>query len=221
MSESGARTAAAPGAVPPGPAPRDRNPAVSPQGRFMARIVQRETHSSRAILAGVAALIVTLLAIYGLLESTLRAAGQPPWLVDPLNAARAVAELPDGVSPLLLGALGAVLVMLGLVFFLNAALPGRRARHTLGDSRVAVVVDDEVIAAALARRARLVAGVTQEQVLVVLSRREAVVNVRPTSGIPLDASAIRTAVEQEVRGMGLQPEPAVRVNLAATGVIGI
>lgn len=194
---------------------------IDPQSGFMARIVRRETHSSRAILAGIAALIITLLAIYALLESILRAVGQPPWLLDPLAAAQAIADLPDGIPPLLLGALGAVLFMLGLIFFLNAVLPGTRARHTLPDRRAAVVVDDEVIASALARRARLTAGVIQEQVVVVVSQREVVVNVRPTSGIPVDETAIRSAVEQEVRTMALLPEPVVRVHLAAAGVIGV
>jgi hypothetical protein len=194
---------------------------TEPQNGFMSRVLRRETHSSRAVLAGIAALIVGLLAIYALLESTLRAIGQPAWLLDPLSAAQAAADLPDGVPPLLLGALGAVLAMLGLIFFLNAVLPGKRARHTLPDGRVAVVVDDEVIASALARRARLAAGVVQEQVLVVVSQREVVVNVRPTSGIPVDEAGIRSAVEQEVRAMALVPEPAVRVNLATAGVIGV
>ncbi|MDQ6753970.1 MAG: DUF6286 domain-containing protein [Actinomycetota bacterium] len=187
----------------------------------MARIVRRETHSSRAILAGIAAPIITLLAIYALLESTLRAVGQPPWLLDPLSAAQVIADLPMGIPALLLGALGAVLFMLGLIFFLNAVLPGKRARHTLPDRRAAVVVDDEVIASALARRARLTAGVIEEQVVVVVSQREVVVNVRPTSGIPVDEAAIRSAVEEEVRTMALAPEPAVRVHLAAAGVIGV
>jgi hypothetical protein len=194
---------------------------IDPQSGFMARIVRRETHSSRAVLAGIAALIITLLAIYALLESTLRAVGQPPWLLDPLSAAQAIADLPEGIPALLLGALGAVLLMLGLIFFLNAVLPGKRARHTLPDRRAAVVVDDEVIASALARRARLTAGVIQEQVVVVVSQREVVVNVRPTSGIPVDEAAIRSAVEEEVRTMTLVPEPAVRVHLAAAGVIGV
>ncbi|MDQ6740322.1 MAG: hypothetical protein M3021_08130, partial [Actinomycetota bacterium] len=80
---------------------------------------------------------------------------------------------------------------------------------------------DEVIASALARSARLAAGVTQEQVLVVISRRTVLVNVRPTSGIPIDETSVLTAVQQEVESMALEPQPEVRINLAATGVIGV
>lgn len=194
---------------------------TEPPNDFMDRIVRRETHSSRAVLAGIAALVISLLAIYALLEAILRAVGQPPWLADPLSAAYALADLPAGISPLLLGVLGVVLLMVGLIFFLNGVLPGRRARHTLPGGRAAVVVDDEVIASALARRARLAAGVIPEQVMVVVSRREIVVNVRPTSGIRVDEAAVRAAVEREIRAMALTPEPAVRVNLSTAGVIGV
>jgi Family of unknown function (DUF6286) len=194
---------------------------TEPPNDFMDRIVRREMHSSRAVLVGIAALVISLLAIYALLEAILRAVGQPPWLVDPLSAAHALADLPTGISPLLLGVLGVVLLMVGLIFFLNGVLPGSRARHTLPGGRAAVVVDDEVIASALARRARLAAGVIQEQVMVVVSRREIVVNVRPTSGIRVDEAAVRAAVEQEIRSMALTPEPALRVNLSTAGVIGV
>ena len=90
----------------------------------------------------------------------------------------------------------------------------------LEEPRIAVVVDDEVIASALARRARLAANVTPEQVMVVVSQRQAVVNVRPTSGVPVSENAVREAVEDELRAMAPIPLPAVRVNLAESGVIG-
>ncbi len=186
----------------------------------MERILKRETQSSRAAAAVIAAVLVIVLCGYALLETAVRAVGQPPWLVDPETAAEQIAALPRGVPPLLLGALGAVLVMVGLFFFLNAVLPGRRARHLLQDRRAAVVVDDEVIASALARRARLAANVTQEQVMVVVSQSRVFVNVRPTSGIPLSPDRLQAAVLAELEEMGPSPMPEVRVNVASAGVIG-
>jgi hypothetical protein len=124
------------------------------------------------------------------------------------------------MPPLLLGVIGAVVAAAGLFFFLSAILPGRRAKHLLDMPRVAVVVDDEVIASSLARRARLAANVTPEQVMVVVSQRQAIVNVRPTSGVPVSENAVREAVEDELRSMAPVPVPSVRVNLAETGVIG-
>ncbi|WP_219816685.1 DUF6286 domain-containing protein [Arthrobacter sp. ZGTC131] len=186
----------------------------------MKRVLHRETHSSRAAAAGLAAALVVLLCLYALLESAVRAIGQPPWLIDPQTAAERIVSLPGGMPPLLLGVIGAVTAAAGLFFFLSAVLPGRRARHLLEDRHIAVVVDDEVIASALARRARLAANVTQEQVMVVVSQRQAVVNVRPTSGVPVSENAIREAVEDELRSMAPTPMPQVRINLATSGVIG-
>lgn len=186
----------------------------------LQRILKRETRSSRAGMAALAAALVIAACLYALLESALRAIGQPPWLIDPQTAAERLTALPGGISPLLLGALGGVVAMVGLMFFLNAVLPGRKSRHLLEDPRAGVVVDDEVIASALARAARTAENVTREQVMVVVSQRLVVVNVRPTSGVPLHEERILAAVEDELQRMAPSPMPSVRVNVAASGVIG-
>ncbi len=186
----------------------------------MDRILKRETHTSRAVVSVIAAGLVMAVFGYALLETGVRAIGQPPWLVDPQTAAERVVALPAGIPPLLLGVTGAVIAMAGLFFFLNAVLPGRRARHLLPDRRAAVVVDDEVIAAALARRARLAANVAKEQVMVVVSRNRITVNVRPTSGVPLRPDAVLEAVRREVEEMRPWPMPEVRIQVSTAGVVG-
>ncbi|MET1086415.1 MAG: hypothetical protein ABWY04_04735 [Arthrobacter sp.] len=190
----------------------------------MRRILRRETHSSRAVVATAAAVLVIVFAAYALLEAGVHAIGQPAWLIEPQVAAERLVALPGGIPPLLLGATGAVLAMFGLVFFLNGILPGRRARHLLATDRSAdgpaVVVDDEVVASSLARRARLAANVTPEQVMVVVSQRQVVVSVRPTSGVPVDPEAVLAAVRSELAAMALDPSPEVLVNVAPSGVIG-
>jgi hypothetical protein len=196
---------------------------IESQGPDMERILQRETHSSRAVVATVAAVLVIALAAYGLLEAAVHAIGQPAWLIEPQVAAERLVALPAGISPLLLGAIGAVLAMIGLVFFLNGVLPGRRARHLLRggpDTAGTALVDDEVIASSLARRARLAANVAPEQVMVIVSQRQTEVNVRPTSGVPVDREAVLAAVRSELDAMALDPSPEVRVNVAPSGVIG-
>ncbi|MFJ4170941.1 DUF6286 domain-containing protein [Paenarthrobacter sp. NPDC089714] len=200
--------------------PTDPRQTVAGEDPAMGRILRRETHSSRAGAAGIAAVLVILLCVYALLESGVRAVGQPPWLIDPGTAAERIIALPAGMQPLLLGAAGAVIAMVGLFFFLHALLPGRRARHLLRDPRIAVVVDDEVLASALARRARAAANVTPEQVMVVVSQRLVVVNVRPTSGSRVSEEAVLSAVRAELEEMSPVPMPDVRVNLGTSGVIG-
>ncbi len=186
----------------------------------LERILRRETRASRAGASIVAAVLVIVFCVYALLETAVRAIGQPPWIVDPVGAAEWVIRLPTGATPLLLGASGAVLAMAGLFFFLSAVLPGRRARHVLPRGRAGVVVDDEVIAAALARRARLAANVAREQVMVTVTRRQVTVNIRPTSGVPLRREEVHAAVRAELESMALEPMPEVRINVAGAGVIG-
>ena len=204
---------------------RSRNPEGRDNGRRpdMRRVVYRETHSTRAAVAIAAAVLVTVFAAYGLLEAAVHAIGQPAWLIEPQVAAQRIVALPAGITPLLLGAIGAVVAMVGLVFLLNGILPGRRARHLLSShaaGRPAVVVDDEVIASSLARRARLAANVTPEQVMVVVSQRQVLVNVRPTSGVPVDEGTVLAAIQDELDQMALDPSPAARVNVAPSGVVG-
>ncbi len=205
----------------------DRGAAEETQGStgtLMRRVLYRETHSSRASVSIAAAALVLILAAYGVLESGVHAVGQPAWLIEPQVAAQRIVDLPAGISPLLLSAIGAVLAMLGLIFFLNGVLPGKRARHLLagapGEGLPAVVVDDEVIASSLARRARLAANVTPEQVMVVVSQRQVLVNVRPTSGIPVDQDRVLDAIRDELDQMLLEPAPVPRVNVTASGVVG-
>lgn len=203
--------------------PNERSLASIRRQPDMRRVVYRETHSSRAAAATTAAVLVMALAAYGLLESGVHALGQPAWLIEPQLAAERIVALPAGMPPLLLGATGAVVAMAGLFFLLNAVLPGRRARHVLsspGNTAPAVVVDDEVVASALARRARLAANVTPEQVMVVVSRRQVIVNVRPTSGIPVSGATVLAAVQAELDDMSLVPPPEARVNISTTGVVG-
>ncbi|GGH96130.1 hypothetical protein ACFFGR_23360 [Arthrobacter liuii] len=196
----------------------------SSNGPDMRRVVYRETHSSRAAVSVAGATLVLVLAAYGVLESGVHAVGQPAWLIEPQAAAQRIVDLPAGIPPLLLVAIGAVLAMLGLIFLLNGVLPGKRARHLLagapGERLPAVVVDDEVIASSLARRARLAANVTPDQVMVIVSQRQVLVNVRPTSGIPVDLDRVLDAVRDELDQMLLDPPPVPRVNVAPSGVIG-
>ena len=188
----------------------------------MGRILRRETHSSRAAVAVAAAVLVMVIAGYGLLEAGVHAVGQPAWLIEPQLAAERLVALPAGIPALLLGVIGAVLAMIGLAFLFNGILPGRRARHLLRGRAAgpAVVVDDEVVASYLAPRPPRAPNLTPQQVMVVVSQRQVVVNVRPTSGVPVRHEAVLAAVRDELQDMGLDPAPEVRVNLAPSGVIG-
>ncbi|MFD1212258.1 hypothetical protein ACFQ36_09420 [Arthrobacter sp. GCM10027362] len=191
-----------------------------PPDDFRRRLARRELHSSRAAASLIAAFALAVLCLYVLLEVVLAAIGQPPWLLDPKGFAGWLHRLPGNVSPLILATSGILLLLAGLYFFLQGVLPGRLHRHLLPSRRGVVVVDDEVIAAALARRARMAANVTREQVLVIISRTMVQVQVRPTSGRPVSGQAIQAAVEDELLRTGIDPVPPVRVKVSSSGVVG-
>lgn len=187
----------------------------------MHKALRRETHSSRSPLAVFTAVVITIAAVYCLLEMLLAGLGQPTWLMDPISFGQWLAELPGSYPPLLLTAAGVLLALLGIIFLANGLLPGRRARHIIAHPRVAIVVADEVIASALARSARMAAGVTREQVMVTVSAKHVYVSIRPTSGILLSEPRIMAAVEAELAAMDLDPVPTVIIKLADSGVIGV
>ncbi|MBG6183452.1 hypothetical protein IWX65_001403 [Arthrobacter sp. CAN_A214] len=184
------------------------------------RILRRELHASRAVPAVLTAALVVLGSALLFLEAVLKAVGDPPFLLDFERAAAWLGSLPPGVPPAVLGTGSFLLFVVGLVLFLLAVLPGRRVRYVVPSERAGVVVDAEVLASALARRARLAAGVAPEQVMVTVGRRTADVQVRPTSGIPVDAAAVQAAVEDDLRYASVEPQPVVRVRIAPSGVIG-
>lgn len=192
----------------------DRVAAVTP------RILRRELHASRAVPAVLTAAVVVLVSALLFLEAVLKAVGDPPFLLDFERAAAWLGRLPTGAEPAALGVGSLLLFAVGLALFLLAVLPGRRIRYVVPSGRAAVVVDAEVLASALAKRARQAAGVAPEQVMVTVGRRTADVQVRPTSGIPVDAAGVQAAVEDDLRHASVKPLPVVRVRIAPSGVIG-
>lgn len=185
-----------------------------------ARLVRRELHSSRAVASTITAGVLVLVCLVLLLEAVLLAVGEEHFLLDLDAAAPWIGSLPVGAPASLLGAASALLCVLGVFLLVLALLPGRRARYTLPDERAAVVVDAEVVASSLARRARTAAGVAPEQVLVTVARSSVSVQIRPTSGLPVDADAVRAAVADDLQRSSISPQPRIFVRVADSGVIG-
>ena len=184
------------------------------------RVLRRETHSPRAALAVFAAVLLILAFAWIGTESVLELLGRPPLLVSPGEALLAANNLPTAViTPAIVGA-GVVAAIVGLVFVAFAVLPGRRARHTGVVGRTAVVVDNAVIASALARTASNAANIDPDQVTVTIGHRTADVRVRPTSGFSVNEAAIASAVEQQLDDLELTPSVRSKVTIERKGVVG-
>lgn len=189
-------------------------------GKNVNRLRDRELTSSRATASVVAAVLVVFACFYVLFEVALKALGQPALLAPPETWWTGIENLPLTGDPGVVLAGGVLLLFAGFVFLAAGLLRGRKARHALDLGNSVVIVDNQVIAASLARRVRTEAGVVPEQVLVIVGHQRVEVQLRPTSGMPVDAERIRAAVEDELRSNLITPMPAVSVKIAETGVIG-
>ena len=125
--------------------------------RVLRRLARRELHSPRSTAAILLAVLLVLVALWIAVETVLALIGVRPLLVAPGEIPGAAASLPT-TQPVILGVAGALVLLLGVILIGIALGPGRRHRHLLSTGRVLAVVDDEVIASALAQRASTTAA---------------------------------------------------------------
>jgi len=179
------------------------------------RVVRRSQHRSRstAVVIALVALIVVLAWIGT--ESVLAVFDIAPLLVAPAALLHFI-DNPDSIGTAAAGALA----LLGVVLLAVALSPGRRARHALPDDRMAVVIDDGVLAGAMVRAAVRESRLPASRVTAVVSRRQGTVTVVPTSGSLVNAAAITRAVETAVAALDPQPQIRATVNVSERGVVG-
>ena len=190
------------------------------QARTAKRIIRRETHSSRAGLSAVTAVLLLAACLWLGTESILSLLGRSPLLASPQQLAALARDLPRAVLPAGLVAAGAVLAAVGAALLLAAVKGGRRGRRPMASERLALVVDDETIAAAVSRTVRLAANLAPEQVATSVGRSRALVSVRPTSGITPDRDVLAAAAAKEVTSLRLLRKLAVDVRVATEGTVG-
>lgn len=190
------------------------------KARITNRIIRRETHSPRTGLSVLTAVLLLAACLWLGTESVLPLLGQPALLASPGRIAALAAGLPQSVLPAGLAAGGAVVALAGAGLLLAAATGGKRGRRPMPSSRSAMVVDDEAIAAAISRQVRLAANLAPEQVATTITRRRALVTVRPTSGITLDPAALTAAAAEELAALGLRKTLPAQVRVAAEGAVG-
>ena len=183
------------------------------------RVVRRETHSSRAVIAiTLAVILIVVLAWIGT-ESVLAAIGQQPLLVAPADAASAVLGA-AGAAVGVLTAIGAVVAVIGIVLIVVALAPGRRGRRGGQVGRTAAIVDDRVIARSLARTASYAGDVDPSQVSVSVGKRSALIEVTRTSGRQTDVRSIDEAVRDELDAYDFSPALRHKVKLSEKGTVG-
>ena len=175
-----------------------------------SRIKRRETTSPRATLAIILAVIIILAIAYAVTETILFLTGQPQLLASPEQMGTAVVGL-SSYTPWIVIASGVVAALIGLLLIIAAFRAGRRPRHVLDTDRVVTVVDDEVIASALARSAAFQSSIDPDNARVEVSRRRAVIRLTPASGSSVDSQPVTQTATQQLDGYGLSPKVKPRV----------
>ncbi len=179
------------------------------------RLLRRERYRSRSRAVIIALALVSLGLAYLAVESVLAALGLAPLLAAPQQLLEAVN------APSMLVTVGAgAAVLFGVVLVILALAPGRRARHAIPHERLAIVVDDTVLAGALGRAARVEASVPADRVRTTVSARRASISVTPSSGFPIDKAAVSAASAELASRLAPTPRVRVTVAVAASGVVG-
>ncbi|KQR48325.1 DNA/RNA endonuclease G [Microbacterium sp. Leaf161] len=179
----------------------------------LRRVVRRETHSPRTVAMFVAVILLVLALAYIGLEIVLSLAAQPALLLGPAAAGGWLVGLPTAQPAGLVIAGSVVLAVIGIVFVVLAITPGRLSKHTLESDDRAVVVDNGVIASALAQHLSEETGLARDSITVGVGHRSVDVTVRPGAGIPLDKNAVRSAAEAELQTYRLTRNVSTRVRI--------
>ncbi|RKR76091.1 hypothetical protein [Frondihabitans australicus] len=187
--------------------------------RAYRRILRRETHSSRsrATITVLVALIVV--AAWTGLESVYAALGMKAILYSPVDVLSTLAAAARHQGALVI-AVGIACAIVGVILIVIALAAGRRGRHTIDDPRLAVVVDDHVAAAVLARKTRVAAGLAPGQVNAWVARRSARVTLTPSTGTTVDRERVLDATREHLLETPYLPPITVDVRVTDSGRLG-
>lgn len=179
----------------------------------LRRVVRRETHSPRTVAMFVAVVLLILALAYIGLEIVLSLAAQPALLLGPAAAGGWIVGLPTAQPAGLVIAGSVVLALIGLVFVVLAVTPGRLSKHSLESGDRAIVVDNGVIASALAQHLSEETGLARDSITVGVGHRSVDVTVRPGAGIPLERAPVQAAAEAELQTYRLSRSVRTRVRI--------
>ncbi|WP_309615218.1 DUF6286 domain-containing protein [Salinibacterium sp.] len=192
---------------------------MSTPNSLYSRIARRETTSPRSVLAITLAVLVIVLCVYAAVETALSMTGQPALVATPAAMADAFVGMAGSVLWILTIA-GMIAAIVGFVLIVVSLTPGWRPRHLLPTGRMVTIVDDEVTASALARKASYEGNVDPDNARVSISRRRAVVTLTAISGTKIGTQPVKDAVAQQLSSFGLSPSLSSKVVVASERKVG-
>jgi hypothetical protein len=181
------------------------------------RILRRETHVSRSAAVSVTMAFVVLAAAVVVVAAAAVLLDQRVGGFDPRSVIDGARIAPRGLVAAIAIPAGGVVALLGLVLVLQGVLPARRPRHTMSSERLAIVIDDEVIASAAARAARSVTRLGPDAAVGTVGKRTVDVVLRPAAGVDVPVVAATEAVEAEIAAIDCSPSVSPRIRVQPTG----
>ncbi|WP_341952715.1 DNA/RNA endonuclease G [Salinibacterium sp. TMP30] len=175
------------------------------------RIIRRETHSPRTVAMVIAAVLSIVALAYLGTEIVLSLLLQPALLVSPVASGEWLTRLPEQQPVWAIITAAAVLAVIGIILCVIALTPGRLPKHQMIAEGRAVLVDNAVIAAALAQHISDHTGIIRDRITVGVSRRVVDVTVAPDAGLPVVDSQIRDLVASELEHYQLTRAVKTRV----------
>jgi hypothetical protein len=148
-------------------------------------------------MASAVVLAVLALAYVGT-EIVLSLFSQPGLLLSPAAAGTWLSGLPDQQPAWAIVTVSLLLALLGVVFIVLALTPGRLPKHQLTRTGRVVLVDNAVIAAALAQHVSDHTGIARDRVTVGVSGRVVDIVVTPDAGVPVSEETIRELIAAEL-----------------------
>lgn len=179
----------------------------------LTRVVRRETHSPRTTAMFAAVILVIAALAYAGTEIVLSLLGAPALLVAPAAAFAWLVALPSAEPAAAVIAGGVLLAVIGTILVLLAVAPGRLSKHEVTWGERAVVVDNGVIASALAQHLSTETGLAREKVAVGVAHRSIDITVTPGAGVPIDADRVRELADAEIAEFRLTRPVRTRVRV--------
>lgn len=172
------------------------------------RVLRRETHSARTAAAVLASALVILVLAAGIAVGVWVV--MDPQVREAVQRRFAEASAWSGIRPAVAAA-GLVCLIIAVTLVALALTPGRRRRRGRTSQRVALLVDDGVLADVAADRVARRIGVDAAQVSIDLRRRRISARITPTSGVEVPAAEARDELDRTLSELGFSAEPAVSV----------
>jgi hypothetical protein len=182
----------------------------------LRRVVRRETHSPRSVAFAVVVLLTIVACLYLAVETALSLASQPALLVRPIDALAWLAALPTDIPVGTVIAGGLAVAVVGALLILLAVSPGRLSKHEMDAGDRAALVDNGVLAAAIAQRVSDEVGLARDRVTVGVAHRSVDVSVAPGAGVPVDRAQVSAVAEAELSTFKLTRSLRTRVRVQRT-----